>query len=64
MTADIRAVQSHYLMQINLFYDAPSPPDGLFDELLAIPNIDSDISTRSFLSLVRSAPSNLTSGTR
>ncbi|EGO04139.1 hypothetical protein SERLA73DRAFT_119696 [Serpula lacrymans var. lacrymans S7.3] len=43
-----------------LFYDYPTPPSGLFDEFLAIPYFTSDISTRSFASLVQSSPSNAT----
>jgi hypothetical protein len=40
----------------NLFYDAPTPPDGIFDDFLAIPATSTDISTRSLLSLVQSTP--------
>ncbi|KAF5327189.1 hypothetical protein D9619_004973 [Psilocybe cf. subviscida] len=39
-----------------LFYDAPTPPKGIFDDFLAIPATTTDISTRSFLSLVLSSP--------
>ncbi|KAJ8590732.1 hypothetical protein M405DRAFT_880883 [Rhizopogon salebrosus TDB-379] len=42
------------------FYDGPSPPKGIFDEFLAIPNLTEDVSTRTFLSLVQSFPSNVT----
>ncbi|GJE93074.1 FAD dependent oxidoreductase [Phanerochaete sordida] len=41
---------------IIMFYDGPTPPAGIFDDFLAIPAVDSDISTRSFLSLVQSSP--------
>ncbi|KAJ6533798.1 FAD dependent oxidoreductase [Mycena vulgaris] len=37
-----------------LFYDGPTPPAGIFDDFLAIPNLSEDIKTRSFLSLVNS----------
>ncbi|KAF8188711.1 FAD dependent oxidoreductase [Pholiota molesta] len=47
-----------------LFYDAPTPPAGIFDAFLAIPYFTKDISTRSFSSLVQSSPANATSGTR
>ncbi|KAJ7107011.1 FAD-binding domain-containing protein [Mycena epipterygia] len=40
-----------------IFYDGPSPPAGIFDEFLALPNLLEDVSTRSFLSLVQSPPS-------
>ncbi|KAJ7727587.1 FAD-binding domain-containing protein [Mycena metata] len=47
-----------------MFYDGPSPPAGIFDDFLAIPHLTEDVSTRSFLSLVQSAPSNATTGAR
>ncbi|KAF8970543.1 hypothetical protein BDZ97DRAFT_1914448 [Flammula alnicola] len=47
-----------------LFYDAPTPPPGIFDDFLAIPSIQSDIGTRSFLSLVQSSPVNASTGIR
>ncbi|KAG2039800.1 FAD-binding domain-containing protein [Suillus americanus] len=47
-----------------LFYDAPTRPEGIFDEFLSIPHIDQDISTRSYVNLVQSLPLNLTSGLR
>ncbi|KAF8899585.1 hypothetical protein CPB84DRAFT_1780125 [Gymnopilus junonius] len=47
-----------------LFYDAPTPPDGIFDEFLAIPYSSMDVSTRSFLSMVQVSPANGTSNTR
>ncbi|KAI0036360.1 hypothetical protein K488DRAFT_41272, partial [Vararia minispora EC-137] len=40
-----------------LFYDAPSPPDGIFDDVLAIPASFSDIKTRSYVDLLSSIPS-------
>ncbi|KAH8112912.1 FAD-binding domain-containing protein [Phellopilus nigrolimitatus] len=49
---------------LNVFYDAPTPPDGIFDEFLAIEPLSKDISTRSLISLVQSAPSNATAGMR
>ncbi|EKM48460.1 uncharacterized protein PHACADRAFT_266349 [Phanerochaete carnosa HHB-10118-sp] len=47
-----------------MFYDGPEQPIGIFDDYLALPAIEKDISTRSFLSLVRSSPTNATAGTR
>ncbi|KAF9078750.1 FAD dependent oxidoreductase [Rhodocollybia butyracea] len=47
-----------------LFYDAPTPPDGIFDDFLAIPAFTKDVSTRDFLSLVQASPSNATAGSR
>ncbi|EKM57317.1 uncharacterized protein PHACADRAFT_91510, partial [Phanerochaete carnosa HHB-10118-sp] len=51
------------VMTILMFYDAPNQPPGIFDDFLAIPAIEQDISTRSFLSLVQSLP-NATLGAR
>ena len=36
----------------HMFYDAPTPPPGIFDEFLAIPNLKADIGTRGMASLV------------
>ncbi|KDQ56646.1 hypothetical protein JAAARDRAFT_194628 [Jaapia argillacea MUCL 33604] len=47
-----------------LFYDGPTPPSGIFDEFLAIPYLTMDVSTRDFISLVQSSPSNATAGER
>ncbi|KAF9474837.1 FAD-binding domain-containing protein [Pholiota conissans] len=52
------------LVNVLMFYDAPNPPPGIFDAFLAIPSLDSNIGTRSFLSLVQSAPSNSLQGLR
>ncbi|RPD60650.1 FAD-binding domain-containing protein [Lentinus tigrinus ALCF2SS1-7] len=47
-----------------LFYDYPTPPDGIFDDFLAIPHLTEDVKTRSFLDLVSAAPSDATAGSR
>ncbi|THH04310.1 hypothetical protein EW145_g5616 [Phellinidium pouzarii] len=49
---------------VNIFYDGPDQPQGIFDELLAIEALSTDISTRSFLSLILSSPANETAGLR
>lgn len=46
------------VVEVSMFYDGPTPPDGIFDEFLAIPAITQDISTRSYYSLILRAPSN------
>ncbi|KAF5319622.1 hypothetical protein D9619_008812 [Psilocybe cf. subviscida] len=51
----VAQLQQTLVSQI-LFYDAPTPPEGIFDDFLAIPAATTDISTRSFLSLVQSSP--------
>ena len=48
----------------SLFYDGPNPPPGIFDQFLAIPHFMQDIGTRSFLSLVKSMPSDPTASLR
>ncbi|KAF9455883.1 FAD-binding domain-containing protein [Collybia nuda] len=52
------------LVMVNLFYDAPRSPTGIFDDFLSIPAALLDVGTRSYLSLVQSANTNLTSHTR
>ncbi|KAI0794889.1 FAD-binding domain-containing protein [Abortiporus biennis] len=47
-----------------IFYNGPTPPAGIFDDFLAIPHFTKDISTRSFLSLVKSSPSSISPGFR
>jgi hypothetical protein len=37
-----------------LLYDAPTPPQGIFDDFLAIPTIQQNVSSRSFYDLVSS----------
>lgn len=39
-----------------VFYDAPTPPPGMFDTFLAIPSLQKNVSTRSYLSFVQSPP--------
>ncbi len=40
-----------------MFYDGPTPPDGIFDDFLAIPALTKDIATRSFFDLINSTSS-------
>lgn len=47
-----------------IFYNAPTPPSGIFDDFLAIPYLEMNISTRSFLSLVKLSPGDTNSGER
>jgi len=44
------------IMSVMMFYDAPTYADGIFDQFLAIPAASSDVSTRSYLSLVQTEP--------
>ncbi len=37
-----------------MFYDGPTPPDGIFDDFLAIPALTQDVATRSFFDLINS----------
>ncbi|KAJ7027701.1 FAD-binding domain-containing protein [Mycena alexandri] len=36
-----------------MFYDGPTPPPGIFDEFMNIPSVFTNVSTRSFLSVVQ-----------
>ncbi|KAI9060011.1 FAD-binding domain-containing protein [Trametes sanguinea] len=56
--------QGQLVMSLDLFYDSPTPPRGIFDAYLAIPAVQTDLKTRSLLDLVRAAPSNSTQGFR
>jgi FAD/FMN-containing dehydrogenase len=56
--------QGQAIVSLLVFYDAPTPPSGLFDDFLAITPLAKDISTRSFKSLVQSSQSNSTAGFR
>ncbi|OJA21033.1 hypothetical protein AZE42_05542 [Rhizopogon vesiculosus] len=47
-----------------IFYDGPSPPEGIFDDFMAIHHLIKDVHTRSFLSLVQSSQSNATENFR
>lgn len=47
-----------------LFYDAPTCPDGIFDEFLSIHHLDTDISTRSYISIIQFLDSDITAGLR
>ncbi|KAI9441214.1 FAD-binding domain-containing protein [Lactarius indigo] len=49
---------------LNTFYDAPTPPPGLFDEFLAIPAIQNTVSSRSFSDYLVSLNSLAASGTQ
>ncbi|EPS94063.1 hypothetical protein FOMPIDRAFT_1020237 [Fomitopsis schrenkii] len=48
--------QGTLLATLMLFYDAPEQPADIFDEFMAIPALATNISTRSFLSLVQVEP--------
>ena len=47
-----------------MFYDAPTPPPGIFDEFLAIPNLSADIGTRGMASLISASNSSNLRGHR
>ncbi|KAK0184493.1 hypothetical protein F5146DRAFT_1170387 [Armillaria mellea] len=41
-------------LSTQMFYDGPTPPDGIFDDFLAIPALTRDLTTRSFSDLIHS----------
>ncbi|EEB86879.1 hypothetical protein MPER_16013, partial [Moniliophthora perniciosa FA553] len=47
-----------------LFYDAPNPPSGMFDDFLAIPSLTTDVKTRDFLNMFYVPLDNTTYGNR
>ncbi|PBK85371.1 FAD dependent oxidoreductase [Armillaria gallica] len=42
------------ILSTQMFYDGPDPPDGIFDDFLAIPAFAQDVTTRSFSELINS----------
>ncbi|KAG1747808.1 FAD-binding domain-containing protein [Suillus paluster] len=46
-------VSGKLVMTCTLFYNAPTYPDGIFDDFLAIPHVDQYVSTRSFASMIK-----------
>lgn len=52
------------LILVNLFYDAPKPPRGIFDEFLSIPAVVADIKTRPFLEIIKSSNTDLSANLR
>ncbi|KAK0499166.1 FAD-binding domain-containing protein [Armillaria luteobubalina] len=41
-------------LSTQMFYDGSTPPDGIFDNFLAIPTLTQDLTTRSFSDLIHS----------
>ncbi|EPT03261.1 hypothetical protein FOMPIDRAFT_1047248 [Fomitopsis schrenkii] len=61
------ATQNQTFIEIDLFYNSPSPPAELFDAFVTISNSAQNMSAmtvRSYLSVVQSANTNLTAGLR
>ncbi|KAJ2916389.1 hypothetical protein MD484_g4063, partial [Candolleomyces efflorescens] len=52
------------LVILQLFYDGPKAPEGIFQDFLDIPAVATDVSTRSYLSFVQSVPVNGSYGVR
>jgi hypothetical protein len=40
-----------------MFYDGPQPPTGIFDDFLALPDIQANITSGSFFEFFSSIPS-------
>lgn len=47
------------IMILQFFYNGPTPPEGLFDDLLAIPSFNEDVKTRSFADLLSITPAGI-----
>jgi len=52
LTAELTRQQRGITPIALLFYDAPIPPQGIFDDFLAIPTTHQNVSSRSFNDLV------------
>ena len=52
LTPDLTRQQPGITPIALLFYDAPIPPQGIFDDFLAMPTTQQNVSSRSFLDLV------------
>ena len=49
---------------MRLFYDAPTPPPGVLDAILAVPANSSSVKTQSFVDFISSlGPDSLGTGT-
>ena len=44
-------------MVLLMFYDGPQPPAGIFDDFLAVPDIQINITSGSFFEFYNSIPS-------
>ncbi|KAK2459516.1 hypothetical protein APHAL10511_008458 [Amanita phalloides] len=64
MITAFNAIPGEVLVAQLMFYDAPTPPAGVFDAFMKIPSITADVSTRSLLSLIQSSPANSSYGER
>ena len=47
-----------------VFYDAPTPPPGVFDNFTSIPAVKNDLKTRSYLDMILTARSEANAGSR
>ncbi|PBK61210.1 FAD dependent oxidoreductase [Armillaria solidipes] len=51
------------LLSTQMFYDGPTPPDGIFDDFLAISTLAQDVTTRSFFDLINSTAASVNAST-
>ncbi|TEB19616.1 FAD-binding domain-containing protein [Coprinellus micaceus] len=56
MMSTVTVYQGMQFINVQVFYDGPAPPAGIFDDLLSITAVNSDVATRSWLELVKSIP--------
>ena len=52
LTLTIKYIQDTSIL-IMLFYDSPTPPPGIFDDFLAIPQHSSDLGNRGMASMAK-----------
>jgi len=54
LTLDLICRQPQIVPIATIFYDAPTPPPGIFDDFLALPTSQNNLTSRSFSDLVSS----------
>jgi hypothetical protein len=52
LAVDLICLQPNISIIATIYYDAPTPPQGLFDDFLAIPAVQKNVTSRSFYDLV------------
>lgn len=59
LVASFTSYKGQQVLLLELYYNGANPPSPLFADFLAIPSMSSDVSTRSYVSWVKSASGDL-----
>ncbi|EJD05533.1 FAD-binding domain-containing protein [Fomitiporia mediterranea MF3/22] len=62
MIVNYGSVNGTFVAQILLFYDGPAPAPGVYDEILAIPSVSSNVNTSTFTEFMGSSAGDLSFG--